>query len=259
MKIKFLGCGSAFGSNYQTSAILTSGSGKRLLIDAGTDIRFSLKDAGLSYKDVDAIFLTHSHADHIGGVEWLGFGRHFDKSDNGLPVLYGTGEFLDGLWEHSLSGGMGMINGKRMDLQDYFQCHRLNNHLPGFIWEEMLFVPIKTRHVVVKNKIFPDCVLPSYGLSILSSELNDTRVFYTGDAQFDDGLIDHYYGKDLIFQDCETAPYYSKVHAHYDELKTLSPEIKSKMWLMHYQDNPKQEAIKDGFKGFVQQGQEFDF
>ena len=57
MKLKFLGTGSSFSlNNFHTNAIITANSGKKLLIDAGTDIRFSTREAGLSWKDIDAFY-----------------------------------------------------------------------------------------------------------------------------------------------------------------------------------------------------------
>jgi hypothetical protein len=72
----------------------------------------------------------------------------------------------------------------------------------------------------------------------------------------------------------------SGVHANYAQLAgyesanaiRLPPEIKAKMWLSHYQDfvnhgkdykgtktNWDEEAKKDGFQGFLQVGQDFEF
>jgi uncharacterized protein YfaQ (DUF2300 family) len=66
---------------------------------------------------------------------------------------------------------------------------------------------------------------------------------------------------DVIFHDCETSPieFASEVHAHYEDLKTLPDEVRAKMWLCHYQDGPKPDCVKDGFAGWVEQGQTFDF
>jgi hypothetical protein len=74
-----------------------------------------------------------------------------------------------------------------------------------------------------------------------------------------------FYGEaNHIFQDCETAPFKSGVHANYVDLKTLSPEIKAKMWLYHFQDNVIEDyetwnakAIADGFRGFMKTGAVF--
>jgi len=53
MDIIFCGTGSAFSMrNFQTNTLIEN-KGKKLLIDAGSDIRFSLQDIGMSYKDID--------------------------------------------------------------------------------------------------------------------------------------------------------------------------------------------------------------
>ena len=55
--------------------ILESEDGSKLLIDCGTDARHSLHELGLSYKDIEHVYISHLHADHAGGLEWLGFSR----------------------------------------------------------------------------------------------------------------------------------------------------------------------------------------
>jgi len=68
MKIIPIGTGSAFSlNNFQTNLIIENSTGKRLLIDAGGDVRHALKKLDLSYKDIDAVYLSHLHGDHVGG------------------------------------------------------------------------------------------------------------------------------------------------------------------------------------------------
>jgi len=102
-------------------------------------------------------------------------------------------------------------------------------------------------------------IVPSYGLMIHVPG-TDKKLYYTADGQFAPAQIQDFYNQaDLIIQDCETAPFKSGVHAHYDELKMLSPDTKKKMILIHYQDNilldgiakSQERAAKDGFKGFA--------
>jgi phosphoribosyl 1,2-cyclic phosphate phosphodiesterase len=50
-------------------SVLVEVSGKRLLIDAGPDMRQQLLRADL--KDLDAVLITHAHMDHIGGMDDL--------------------------------------------------------------------------------------------------------------------------------------------------------------------------------------------
>jgi hypothetical protein len=74
---------------------------------------------------------------------------------------------------------------------------------------------------------------------------------------------------DVIIQDCETSPFKSGVHAHYEDLKTLPENVKQKMILVHYQDNIlnqdgtlKQEwstkRAEDKFGGFGTKGLEYE-
>lgn len=50
-------------------SVLVETRGKRVLIDAGPDMRQQLLRAGVS--DLDAVLLTHAHMDHIGGMDDL--------------------------------------------------------------------------------------------------------------------------------------------------------------------------------------------
>ena len=57
MKLVFLGSGSAFTvghDNYQSNMLMVSKSGKCLLLDCGTDIRFSLNEQGYKHSVIDA-------------------------------------------------------------------------------------------------------------------------------------------------------------------------------------------------------------
>ena len=86
MSIAFLGVGSAFTSakDYQSNLLITAQSGKKMLIDCGSDARFSLAEWGLENNieklDIDAVYISHLHADHIGGLEWLAFSTYFNPN-----------------------------------------------------------------------------------------------------------------------------------------------------------------------------------
>lgn len=94
MKIKFLGVGPAFttAEHYQSNMLITAGSGKRILIDCGSDIRFSLREAGIQFRyfgrEIDAIYVSHLHADHIGGLEAAALVSFFDV-ESPKPGLFG--------------------------------------------------------------------------------------------------------------------------------------------------------------------------
>lgn len=65
MKLIFIGSGSAFtvgADNYQSNRILEDDSSKKLLVDCGSDARFALHELGLSYKDIEAVYISHLHS-----------------------------------------------------------------------------------------------------------------------------------------------------------------------------------------------------
>jgi len=267
-KLKFLGTGSAFCDhrhNWQTNAILQcgklsstlKGELKNMLIDCGSDIRHPLDNYKLSYKDIDAVYLTHMHGDHVGGMEWLGFGSYFDPAAT-APELFISKKWIETLWSDVLKGGMSSIQNKLMTLNNYFNVTAVEKN-GSFEWEGLTFYPVQTVHYMNGFEI-----VPSYGLKW---KIGNTRIFYTGDTQYAPAqIMDFYQESDVIFHDCETSPFKSGVHAHITELATLSKEIKAKMWLMHYQDNissnfdvENKEIQKAGFMGFVKRDQEFTY
>jgi ribonuclease BN (tRNA processing enzyme) len=58
----------------------------RLLVDCGEGISRSYKASGLSYDAVDALFLSHMHADHVGGFLMLMQSLWLEKRRKALPV-----------------------------------------------------------------------------------------------------------------------------------------------------------------------------
>ena len=105
---------------------------KRLLLDCGSDIRFSLHDAGIVPCQISDIYISHLHSDHIGGLEFIGFNTLFNPNCI-RPGLYGSQEVLEELWERSLAGGMWAIQGKTTTLETFFQVHAIGDDR-CFIW-----------------------------------------------------------------------------------------------------------------------------
>ena len=255
-KLTFLGSGSAFytgeylGENWQSNILIESPSGRRLLLDCGSDIRFSLKEQSLNVNDIDDVYISHLHADHIGGIEWLAFGTKF--SENGRkPNIWAERSILKDLWSHSLRGGLGSIEGEDANIHSYFNPHPIREN-GGFIWEGIEFRLVQVVHVMDGFKISP-----SYGLLF---EIGSKRIFFTADTQFAPSQISQFYrSADVILHDCETADTQSGVHSHYSQLLNLPVEIRRKMWLYHYQSGCKNDACKDGFAGWVEKGKKFTF
>ena len=250
MKFTFLGTGSAFTlANYHSNMLLEV-DGHRLLIDCGGDARFGLHKLGLGAKDIEAVYISHLHADHVGGLEWFALSRFFGPQLP-KPRLYINEKLSEELWDNCLKAGLGTLQNLVAHLETYFDLHRIGRN-SGFEFAGKHLQTVQTVHYMDGYEI-----VPCYGLLMPTS--NGSKAFLTTDTQFTPGQLNSFYrDSSLIFHDCETAAHRSGVHAHYEELKTLPEEIREKMWLYHYQDGDLPDAKADGFAGFAEQGQVFE-
>ncbi|QBR85013.1 MBL fold metallo-hydrolase [Legionella israelensis] len=253
LKMIFLGAGSAFtvgSENYQSNVLLQKDN-DTLLIDAGTDIRFSLYEQDFNYMDVRNIYISHLHADHIGGLEWLATTTFFDPKYQGKPNLILSENLVNDLWERSLSGGLRTLQTELATLDTFFNVHPVQSQ-ERFSWQKVNFKLIQAVHVISNYEL-----MPCYGLLM---DYKNTRIYYTADTQYaPNQLLDYYEEADIIFHDCEIAEQKSGVHAHYTELRTIPAHLKKKIWLYHYGTGKLPNAKADGFLGFVKKGQSFEF
>ena len=265
MQLYAIGSGSAFTMKNWQSNFLIVQNGKHLLVDCGSDARFALKPFGLGAADIDAVYISHLHADHIGGLEWLGFSTLFNPVTP-RPKMYGEANLLHDLWSKSLVGGMEGLEGTKYNvdadgtrLSTYFDVKPVptNNH---FVWEGIRFDIVQSVHITCKYALSN-----SFGLMWDDPDTGE-RVYLTTDCQYSpEASMRAFYSEAThIFVDCETSDFKSGVHANYADLRTLSPETKAKMWLYHYQDNVvtdwdtwSAQAVADGFRGFVKTGAMF--
>jgi ribonuclease BN (tRNA processing enzyme) len=253
LKILFLGSGSAFGlgpDNYHSN-ILFQIDEDTLLVDAGTDIKYSLRDQKLCYKDIKNIYISHLHNDHAGGVEWLALITYFDPDYSHKPKIFASEKIIDDLWSKCLAGGLSTITQTRASLSTYFDVHPIKQY-EGFEWHSIQFKLVQTIHFYSDHEL-----MPSFGFMF---DYNNKRIFFTSDTQNAPSQLKVFYEEaDVIFHDCETSPHKSGVHAHYSDLIKLPSHIKKKMWLYHYNPGKLPNAKKDGFHGFIKKGQVFLF
>jgi ribonuclease BN (tRNA processing enzyme) len=72
MKVQLAGCGDAFGSGGRfNTCIHVEDGGSSILLDCGASSLVALKKAGIDRGAIDAILLTHFHADHFGGIPFF--------------------------------------------------------------------------------------------------------------------------------------------------------------------------------------------
>lgn len=253
LKMVFLGSGSAFttgNDNYQSNVLFEIGR-DTLLIDAGTDIRHSLFEQNRTHLDIKSVYITHLHADHSGGLEWLALTTYFDPRYKDKPTLYTSDKLVDDLWHKTLAGGLSTLTKEEATFDSFFHVKPVKPH-DSFTWHGIKFNLVQTIHFYSAYEL-----MPSFGLIFT---YNDTRILFTSDTQNSPKQLMFFYEEaDIIFHDCETQPMKSGVHAHYTELLELPLHIRNKMWLYHYNPGELPDAEEDGFKGFIVKGQTFLF
>lgn len=261
MKIRFLGSGSAFvlgAENFQSNIIIEEDD-ERLLFDAGTTIPDALAKANIKPQDIDAIYISHLHADHAGGIEYLAFKTYFEQwpfGDSKIDLIGHRSILTDG-WNHTWKGGLQSTQGGNNTLESYFNTEYLEDN-DYFDFYGIDILPIRTTHVVDDKE-----AIHSYG--VIFDTPSGNTVFITGDTQFTpDTMLTYLEQSDIIFHDCEFAEYHGGVHAQFHQLCTLDKDIKVRMYLYHYSlgdktyDDLNDEVINNGFAGLVALSQTFE-
>lgn len=73
MKLTMLGTGKAFVTECYNTCFVIENHGKHFMIDGGgrNTVLRQLKYAGLDWRDMRDIFVTHKHIDHLMGILWM--------------------------------------------------------------------------------------------------------------------------------------------------------------------------------------------
>jgi ribonuclease BN (tRNA processing enzyme) len=224
-----LGCGDAFSARWYSSCLAVQAEGRTLLIDCPHPIRKILSESSasagtpLDARDIDALALTHLHADHASGVEGLGYYAHYHLART-VPLL--THPDVGGaLWERQLEVTMGRVNGLTPDdpsgravgLDHYFDLISLSTTRPT------RFGPFD---VECRQTLHP---VPTYALRISAG---DRTLGYSADTSFDLELISWLGSADLIVHETNYG-----IHTAYESLAALPAPLRAKMRLIHYPDD----------------------
>jgi glyoxylase-like metal-dependent hydrolase (beta-lactamase superfamily II) len=215
MRIYPIGVGTAFGRRlFNTNLISEFDSGEFLLVDCGITASRSLETIGLSSLSVKHLFITHLHADHIGGVEELALKC---KLIQGRKInLYINERLVDDFWQ-SIRAGIEFTQMGFLGLDDYFDVHL---HDDSFVLEGLEFSTHPTHHIK----------------GMLSFDLGFDNFLLTSDTLFSKGyVIDRVGGFETVVHDCSFNQI-QKVHAYYKELID-NRHLFNDLHIIHYEDD----------------------
>ncbi|WP_455382592.1 MBL fold metallo-hydrolase [Salinispira pacifica] len=263
LSIFALGTGSAFSKRLNQNNVLIVKGKDHVMVDFGTKAPQALHQLGVASTDIRCFLITHSHADHIGGLEEVMLmGRYVARSK---PKIIITSEYEKLLWDFSLKGGASfneIHDGHTLGFSDLWDVVR-PTWLAGYPRETFEVQTGSINIKMIRTNHYPEQA-ESWETSYYSvGLLIDDRVLFTGDTKYDPALLADFQKRfkiETIFHDVQFFP--QGVHAFLEDLGKLPRATRKKMHLMHYSDNFEQytERVKElGFAGFVRQGCYYDF
>ncbi len=260
LALYFIGAGSAFAKTLNQTNLLVVSAQDHLLIDCGSRCSQALHAVGLPLTDIRNFVITHSHADHIGGLEEAQLtGRYLTRKK---PHMLVNRRYEKILWEQSLRGGSEKSEGGGLAFSDFWTVTRPVK-LKGFpreTWDASVgSINIK----MPRTMHFPDSATSWRNSAWSCAIVINNKILFSSDTRFDSELIESYdklFNFEVIFHDCQL--FTGGVHASLDELSTLPLPIKRKMILMHYGDNWRDHRLsarQAGFHSWAREGHTYTF
>jgi ribonuclease BN (tRNA processing enzyme) len=258
LELFWIGVGSAASKRNAQSNVLIVKGDTHIMVDLGALGPSSLlQTARLQPMDLKNLLPTHSHADHIGGIEEFFLASRYGRVKRGgaKPKCIINEHFQEVLWDRSLRGGLEWNEdngrGQLLSFTDYADIVRptWKTQQPREIWsvsfEGIQLELFRTKHVPDTAADWQSSFV-SYGMMI------DDRVLLSGDTRFDPALLEIYADRaEVIFHDVQF--FSGGVHAPLADLRTLPAKWKEKMFLYHYSDDFERQDIRD-FAGWTTKG-----
>jgi len=198
IKVTLLGTGTPqpIMDRFGPSTLVQAGS-EALLFDAGRGCLQRLKQVGLPYDKLNALFLTHLHSDHIVGIPdlWL---TGWLVSKRTLPLnIYGpegTAEMIRNLQKaFAFDIKMRIEDDKAMEEGSRLSVNEIQE---GTIYEKN-----GVRVIAFRVDHYP--VVPAFGYRI---EYMGHSVVLSGDTRYSENLIRFAKGTDLLIHEVVIAP-----------------------------------------------------
>lgn len=221
MRVVPLGVGDAFSARWYSSCLALEHDGRWILVDCPHPIRKMLResDAAVDLDRIEAVALTHLHADHASGLEGYGYFAHFALGRR--AVIAAHPPVAERLWDGHLAAGMErLVTGDRparRSLGDYFEL-----------------VPLEVGESIEVGPFRVECRPTRHHIATTAFRIRagDRRLGYSADTAFDPSLIEWLGEADAVIHETN----HGSQHTAYASLAALPAETRAKMRLIHYPD-----------------------
>jgi ribonuclease BN (tRNA processing enzyme) len=212
MRLQFAGCGDAFGSGdrFNTCIHVTTGE-RQVLLDCGASSLVALKKAGIDRGAIDAILLTHFHADHFGGIPFFILDQQLNVKRT-RPLLIAGPPGLRGWYAR----GMALAFPGERTLPFPLDLHEVSIGTP----ERLSGLSVTAFHVKHDDRAGP-CL--AYRI-----ESGGKTLCFSGDTEWTDVLIEAARGAELFICECYMYERLRKSHMTLSVLRQHLPKIGAK-------------------------------
>lgn len=212
MKLQFAGCGDAFGSGGRFNTCIHVEVGERsFLLDCGASSLVALRRAGIDRGAIDAILLTHFHADHFGGIPFFILDQQLNVKRTRPLLIAGPPGLRD--W---YARAMALAFPGERTLPFELVLREVEIGTP----ETLLGLSVTAVHVKHDDRAGP-CL--AYRI-----ENGGKTLCYSGDTEWTDVLIDAAHGADLFVCECYMYETLRKSHMTLSVLRQHLPAIGAK-------------------------------
>lgn len=225
LRLLVLGVGDAFSAERYSTCVALRAEDRWLLVDCPHPIRKMMREASarsgvsLDVDGVEAVALTHLHADHASGLEGLGFFSHFVLGRRARLALHP--DVARRLWDGHLAAGMEVLHDPargpvRRALDDFFEPISLSEAGPVSVGPFAIECR-RTRHHI-----------PTTALRIRAG---GRCLACSADTEFDPGLVDWLAEADLVIHEAGLG-----IHTPLERLAQLPAAVRAKLRLAHFPD-----------------------
>jgi ribonuclease BN (tRNA processing enzyme) len=213
MKLHILGCGDAFGSGGRNqSGYLVQAEDRLFLLDCGPTTLLAMKRSGFEPARLDAIFLSHLHGDHFGGIPFF-FLEYLYLKARVLPLV--------------VAGPPGTEERVRQLYGSMYGSGNPPAELPSIAF--VTLHPEQTQTVAGINVTPFRVPHQIHDISLgLKVSYQGKEILYSGDSMWTELFIEHAKGADLFLCECSFLNEQPGMHLNYQILKANLSRLQCK-------------------------------